>query len=196
ADALARVVVEADRDVLAIDGQTFEVHHDRVRETGDPHRPAGVGHHAELGHPRKFAVASGGCRLDGQRAAEAEVVRLRVVVRFHGHPCRAPLLRLCPKWVLRRLRPGLVPASSRVPSHAGAIRSPSPCPGGRTPPRAWWCCWPGGSLARWLPWPGRRVRCRRRTTGAAVRRPSAGRRTRSSTWPRGPRPRRCGRAPS
>src|SRR5690606_19400473 len=99
ADALTRVVVEADWDVLAVDGQAFEVHHDRVREAGDSHRSAGVGHHAELGH-RPGLIA---CRLHGQRATEAEIVRLHVVGRFHGwgfrgHSRRAPLLRLCPMW--------------------------------------------------------------------------------------------------
>ena len=67
AHALAAFVVQADRQVLRWDVQTRQVNHDRVREPGDPHPPARVGDHAELGQGL-FAFG----RFDGQRSAQPD----------------------------------------------------------------------------------------------------------------------------
>src|SRR5690606_19125184 len=86
ADALTRVVVQADRDVLAVDGKTLQVHHHRVRKAGDAHGPAGISHHPKTRHGLVGVTG----RLEGNRAAEHDVFRLLAL----RHPCRPPRLPL------------------------------------------------------------------------------------------------------
>ena len=92
ADAAGGIMAEADGPRLRRDGQARQVHDHRVPPAGDPHRPAGVGDHAEA-RQRRLAVGAlgGGRRSPSCAVSSRRLRRLRVVVASSSS-CRLPCL--------------------------------------------------------------------------------------------------------
>jgi len=80
-DPLLGIVIQANGDVLPVNGQSLQVHDHRMGKTGDLHRPAGIGHHRKL---RNLLLITR-C-FDSQ--GTFKVNRLWKVILLHRRPLR------------------------------------------------------------------------------------------------------------
>ena len=121
--ALAPLVVEPDRQVLAGNLQAGQVHDHRVAEARDPHRPAGVGDHSE---PRQVPAVGACLRVYRN---ERSVISMRKCLatrkRLSSLPTRRPISS-APGSGRDGRATAAAPPTMRTPSSTGPSTPSSP----------------------------------------------------------------------